>query len=370
MKWLKNLIKYGTTDPESRMGPRLECFHCGQTSRSDAFSCRGCGAPFPESNIRQSDRPAKEAFQAKLVDLHLLEDGFTSKDEELFHPNWPVVIRHINKFVSQDEVDQAWREVVTVWVDDLAERLGPGYRRIETEHVTMLCDLPTALGKELGERVETLAKMVRRHLGKAAWTGFDGKHVLLLFGELEEYHRYISHYYPTGTHRRSPGLALRTGYVHIAQQLFGLNNFRRAFVALFATNLMVHLAAPAWVTYGIADGIELTILRSDCVPTAYYAETLEIWHENDIQLFWSGTAFDNELSSAAAVLARALVNSMEGNWQRAIEFATKASFADGGAAAFKAEFGLTLGKAASQILGTGDWEPNPKAIRTLQQSAG
>jgi hypothetical protein len=108
---------------------------------------------------------------------------------------------------------------------------------------------------------EIRAKLIEV-LGDIVPKEYVGKNLILEFGTLEDYYRYIAHYYPKPTNKKkavfpsSAGVMLSGGYMHIA-----LSHFARRSLSSIVSHELSHVwlayyRPPSWLNEGIATNVE------------------------------------------------------------------------------------------------------------------
>ena len=220
---------------------------------------------------------------------------------------------------------------------------------------------------------ESALKRIRSSLGEAAWSGFHGKHVLLLFADHDRYLEYISYFFREGEHPASWGVFLRWGYAHIA--LAGASTWfgEQVIVHELVHNLLCHLPLPRWLNEGLATSLECRIARQLFDLNADLIDRHRAhWNATNIQSFWAGTSFgvpgdDCELSYSLGQILATLLSEKGPSF---ISFVKHAEWKDGGQAAAERFLGQDLGEAAAGFLGPGNWSPNREAIAQLWEDYG
>ncbi len=88
----------------------------------------------------------------------------------------------------------------------------------------------------------------------------NGKHVILLFQEDDDYNQYVSYFHRDGTHPTSGGCLIHKDYVHIAVP-YEPSALRRVLAHELTHNCVVHLRLPLWLNEGLAKMFEHTGCR-------------------------------------------------------------------------------------------------------------
>jgi hypothetical protein len=291
--------------------------------------------------------------------------------EGFSRPDWGTIRRFIDANISAGDFDIAWNCVAERWLEQLSQDMGRECRVGRSQNFLCLSDLEEKTTQSVLSYSESVVGVIRETLREAAWTGYHGKHVLLLFADQDDYFAYISYYYGDGSHALSGGVFLGDGYCHIALPYANALTAEHALVHELVHNLLFHLAIPAWLNEGLAMVIERRVLRQ---PFPVDQDLVErhagFWNEKNIQFFWAGTSFDepgdsNELSYSLAEIFVVLLSEKAGDF---IPFILSADWHDAGQDAALKCLGLDLGEFAAGFLGPGNWRPQRKAISNLLQN--
>jgi hypothetical protein len=305
---------------------------------------------------------AVEPPVAALADLDLgfeVVEGFS-------RPDWKAVREFVRGQVLRDELGPAWNFVAFKWLEELSADWGGGCRLRASEHFYCLSDLEPATARVLMDYAETTVAAIRAFLGNAAWSGYHGKHVLLLFSDPDDYFAYISYYHAEGSHMLSAGMFIRRGYAHIALPYGDTLTAQHVLAHELAHNLLCHLPIPLWLNEGLAVVIERQMTRRSFVMNRELAERhRNHWNEASIQSFWSGRMFDEpgEGSALSYSLGEILVTLLSEKGPAFAEFVKAADWRDAGQDASVNFLCQGLEEVLAGFLGPGDWRPQRKAIR-------
>jgi hypothetical protein len=289
--------------------------------------------------------------------------------EGFCRPRWDRIAERIEQEVPEGDWQAAWEAVARDWVQRLRDDLGHDYRVYETPNFLILT--------EAGERVvndacrsfeEALAGIMERLSGVASDEGF-GKHVVLMFREVADYYRYITHFYPDGDHPMSGGVCLSGhGYIHFAFPTPDYSSYGTVLVHELTHALLVQLPIPSWLNEALAMRMEQVICRTETfeLDRDEFERHLRHWNVSTMQQFWTGESWgipgdSFELSySLAQVLWRKIEVNLGLPREAVLGFVADADFRDGGAAACRQHLGLSLGELIGDFLGDGEWEPKPR----------
>ncbi len=290
--------------------------------------------------------------------------------EGFSRPNWKTIQAFVDKNVSSDDLPAAWDSLAQTWLQRLAQDLGGPARVCPSQNFLCLSDLDEPATQSLLSFGESALQTIRETLKTAAWSGYYGKHVLLLFSDLDDYFSYISYYFGEGSHILSGGVFLRDGYAHIVLPYTYPRGTEHALVHELVHNLLCHLAIPHWLNEGLATTIEKRLLRYRfSVDQDLVARHARHWNQQNIQSFWAGTSFDQpgETSELSYSLAEILVNLLSEKGRDFITFITQADWRDAGQDAALSCLRLDVGDLAASFLGPGNWRPQRKCISALLQ---
>jgi len=288
--------------------------------------------------------------------------------EGFSRPDW----KHIQSFVvgkvPKEERLSAWNVIAEAWLRQLAHDLGGDARIHESERFFCLSDLDPDAAHALLTYAESTRTVIQHILKEVAWSGYYGKHVLLIFADPDDYYSYVSYYYPEGYHSLSSGVFLREGYAHIAFPYVNPGFAEHVLVHELTHNLLAHLPIPLWLNEGLAVLIERQMSRGafDIDPESVKRHAKH-WNTNTIQEFWAGSSFhvpgeSNELSYS---LAEILIRLLSESGLNLTDFITAADYRDAGQDAAVSILGLDLGELVARFLGTGPWRPQRKAIAEI-----
>jgi hypothetical protein len=349
------------------------CSYCGRENQDDSPNCRECGTDFPSkiSLETKDEEKASNAVEEPLTDLSELDMGFEVV-EGFSRPNWKMIYEFVKTRVPRDDLSAAWNYIARKWLDELAADLGGGSSVRRTQSFYCLSDLDAETTKTLLNYAEFVVGTIRRYLKTAAWSGYHGRHVLLLFSDPEDYYAYISYFHRDGTHILSGGVFIRRGYAHIALPYIDILSAQHTLVHELTHNLLCHLPIPLWLNEGLAVVMEQLIRgRSFLLDRELIERHRNHWNETNIQTFWSGKSYnvpgdDSQLSYS---LGEILVNLLAENYVGFIEFVRAADWRDAGQDAAVNHFGRGLEEFLSGFLGPGDWRPQRKAISANLKSS-
>lgn len=291
-------------------------------------------------------------------------DQFLPIESKLPRPDWDSIYRYVEANQSDLEQHQLWCNIARNWVDLLAEHLPNEYTKVETDNFILLsCEdawyvnaLSTYL-ERCRKRLLEIAKDV------CADDGF-GKHVVIVFEDIESYYDYVSYYGPQeGAYGLSSGMYLNFGYGHFVFRNDDLDTAEMIVAHEMTHALLAHLPIPLWLNEGMAVNMEsmITAVAPERLNNSLMGLHQSFWDGAKIQEFWRGESFSrpDEGQKLSYQLAQILVTNLSKNYDAFTNFANKADWVDGGENAFQDIYGLSLGDMVGNFLGEGNWHPEP-----------
>ena len=311
-------------------------------------------------------------WQPKVLDLAQIEGAFSCQ-EGFSRPNWKAIRQTIKETVSPESLGTAWTDVAMQWVRQLRQDLGGKYKVRYSQEFILLSDLEPSVCDELLSFCEKILKQLHGALKDPAWQGANGKHVILIFSEIDDYYKYTSYFHSLGSHPASGGCLIVRDYVHIALPYGSGKSIRAVLAHELAHNSVAHLRLPLWLDEGIATTFERTVSnrRGPLLDHDLRDNHLAFWNEGNIQKYWSGVSFQepgesNKLSYSLSEIALKLIVEQKGDFGK---FVQQSSYKDAGQAAALDCLKVDLGEIMGTFLGEGNWQPDPKAISECWDAA-
>ena len=280
-------------------------------------------------------------------------------------PNWKQISEFVKNNVAKDDLSAAWDCIVAKWMRQLVVDLGGDAQVRRSPSFYCLSDLDLETTGKLLAYAETVESSIRAGLGQAAWSGYHGKHVLLLFSDQDDYFACISFYHSAGNHVLSAGMFIRKGYAHIALPYFDALSAQRVLVHELTHNLLCHLPIPLWLNEGLAKVFDRQVARRPFLVDRELADRHRThWTEVNIQAFWAGRSYrvPGEESALSYILGEILVNLLSSKWETIPGFIKAADWRDAGQDAAVNILNQDLGEVLGGFLGSGNWRPQRKAI--------
>lgn len=243
-----------------------------------------------------------------------------------------------------------------------------GYRVRASEDFLLLSALPDRPARVFLEFCQGVRRWILRNLGEIGGVRRDGKHVVMVFEDEDDYYRYISHYYPDeGEFALSSGMFVHAGYGHFALPAGDMENMQPVIAHELTHCLVSHLPIPAWLNEGLATNTEAALFPQRFQPSNQLWSPAEMaakhaafWNAQTIQEFWSGKSFlrtdDGNLLSYD--LARRITGRAAMTEDRFRAFVLAAQRDDAGLSA-QHHLGFALPDLVSGMLGPGEWTPQP-----------
>lgn len=293
--------------------------------------------------------------------LHLKE-GFC-------YPDWNAIAEVIEKTLPESEWFSAWESVTGRWLRRMRDQLEGEYQVYETPNFLILSAAPIRIIRDAYKSYEEALTRILSNLDGVASDARYGKHVVLMFSNLDEYYGYISHFYPEGEHPMSGGLCLRDyGCVHYAFPTTDYATYRSVLVHELTHGCLGHLPIPTWLNEALAMRMEQLICGSARIhlDRESHAKHTRHWNKETIQQFWSGESWNIpgdsfELSySLAQILWQKIETDLGTPRAEILQFASSATYEDAGEAACRSILHLSLGDLVADFLGEGEWAPDPR----------
>ena len=300
-----------------------------------------------------------------------ISDSFTW-DEDLPRPQWDLLTTWVENRVEPPDRHAAWSDIARQWLERLRGELGDGYRTDESDNFLLLTPKDRTLP------LLPVAERCRQHLlevlpGVANFRS-PGNYAILALKDHDDYYKYISAYYPEGTHGGSAGVHVREGYPHIGLDM----TVEEASDGVLAHELthaaVAYLELPRWVDEGLAQVFgRFAAGQSALLVDRETADKMKRgWGKRGLTDFWRGESFlaAGNAQKYSYLLAEILVQLLiedhrprwfglvKGSQKRFFAFLRHADAVDCGESAAQDHLGVGLSDLAARFLGTGDWSPS------------
>ena len=290
---------------------------------------------------------------------------YLTVQNKLPHPNWESIYQHVENDPTLIDTNSLWSDIARRWLTELSNNLAEGYSLSESENFIILSKERPGYIDAFSRFLERCLKQLLKVLnGIASDEGF-GKHVVIIFDDIDSYYDYITYFGPNeGTSGLSSGMYLNYGYGH-----FVFPHQELDFVEPLAAHEMTHsllsqLPIPLWLNEGLAMNMEMLItnMPSPRLNKAMHERHVSFWGETEMQEFWQGKSFSrpDEGQALSYELAQILVSNLSEDYSAFVDFTNKAKWQDGGEQAAEQVFDISLGDMIFNFLGEGDWWPEPE----------
>lgn len=283
------------------------------------------------------------------------------------YPDWDALDKWAEDNVAESDLETFWRDIASLWVDRIVERLGTTYRRFESDEFILVTAEPNDVAENMLRFCDEKLIQVLKVLKNIALDSGYGKRLVLHFNSSDVYWEYVAEFESEEETSGSAGCFLDRGYGHIAVASEYHWFTETVILHELAHGCLMHLSIPLWLNEGLAKAVEL-----QCKFTAplllereTYEKHQELWDEESIQEFWQGHSFSDpeehsELSyQLAEILMNLIADEVRGQPEEFAAFVNDAKYEDCGEAAAWASFGKGLGEIISRFLGPGNWAPLP-----------
>lgn len=295
-------------------------------------------------------------------------------------PQWDIVQSWIDSRCAPGERAAAWTSVSRQWLGELGPALGSegsddvgdsDYEQIESPNFLALVPRGDPSGRGLLPFAERCRAALLGSLQAIARFDAQGKQVVLVMRDTDDYYRYVSLYHEDGEYGGSAGIHIREGRPHVVLQ-GGHGPARESTLAHELTHAaLMHLSMPQWLEEGLAQMFEhgMTGQSPLIVDAEMAAKHKRYWGARGLEEFWFGEGFSSpgevqKLSyQLAEILVRLLVEEGRPRWfgfarepqRRFLAFLREAHIEDCGAEACRERLGYPLEELAGRFLGEGDW---------------
>ena len=203
-------------------------------------------------------------------------------------PDWTAITEYVNKEFPDKDKHEIWCNIIRAWLNKLKIKLPTDSEVHESQNFILLTSEKEKYVNHLLGFLEKTLKEILSALHDIARDDGYGKHVVMVFDEIDNYFSYISYFYPDeGVFGISAGIYLNEGYGHFAfphQDII----FAEPIAAHEMTHaLLSHLPIPLWLNEGIAVNIENHIVG---VPSFRFDKEMvdrhrKYWGKEEVQAF-------------------------------------------------------------------------------------
>lgn len=286
------------------------------------------------------------------------------------HPNWTVVSNVLDEAGIAGE-DDAWRDVALEWMDKMCDGLGSEAMLYASPRVVLLSTRSEDQGERLVNFAERTLATLHEFLPDLA-QNVVGPYVILLFDAYERFYDYVTEFFGDGEYGGAGGIYLNAGYGHIAIPSGDFGE-RQLVVAHEMTHAFTHLhGLPLWLDEALAMRMEQVMLDTPGVPMDIERQATfsSFWSAERIQHYWTGFGFamPDDTQDMCYELSRLLfAYLLERDRDATRRFVAAATWEDAGEAAARAVFRVPLGDLMRNVLGPGDWNPDPESLESMSK---
>ncbi|MFN0129392.1 MAG: hypothetical protein ACKV19_22220 [Verrucomicrobiales bacterium] len=295
------------------------------------------------------------------------------------HPDWEGMADVIEGQFPESSWSEAWVSAARAWLERLGEALGPSYHVHETSHFLLLTEARPSVSRDACTFCESSLQRIQKTFRGLGCDSWYGKHVVLMFGQVDDYYRYILYFYPDGNHPMSGGVCLDSrGYQHIALPTPDYASYRTALVHELTHAYLSRFTMPVWLDEALAMRMELAVCGTNNHPLDRELRDRHLahWNPTTIQEFWSGASWrisgdSSELSYSLALLLWQTIESEINPPPEALNaFLGTAHRDNAGEESAQIYFDLGLGDLVADFLGPGEWEPRPERWNHQSETTG
>ncbi|MDR0769946.1 MAG: hypothetical protein LBE75_01915 [Burkholderiales bacterium] len=173
-------------------------------------------------------------------------------------PNWSAIYSWLDTITEESKKRTAYRDCERAWLLHFAAALGADCRLSESENAMVLSSAEPNVVKAKLAFMERTLKSISSMLNGLAEIPVDGKDVLIVFDEQDDYYRYVFCYYPEdGEFAQSSGMYISAGCCHFVTVKGDLTQMEPTIVHEMTHACLAHLhLLPRWVDEGLAVNVE------------------------------------------------------------------------------------------------------------------
>ncbi len=168
-------------------------------------------------------------------------------------PDWNEIAIRIGDSLSHDDLNSEWSIECKKWLESVANEFGKEYRIEESPNFSIMSnesDRYIHVFSGLLER--TLERILNTLKGIASDEGL-GKHVALIFQDIDQYYEYVGMFFPEeGEFGLSSGMYINEGYGHFVFPSQDIDYAEPIAVHELTHACLVHLPIPLWLNEGMA----------------------------------------------------------------------------------------------------------------------
>jgi hypothetical protein len=263
-----------------------------------------------------------------------------------------------------------WSKECDKWLEAIASEFGKGYRVQESPSFSIMSNESDRYIHVFSGFLERALKRILSSLdGIASDEGF-GKHVALIFQDIDQYYDYVCMFFPDeGEFGLSSGMYINEGYGHFVFPSQEIDYAEPIAVHELTHACLAHLPIPLWLNEGMAVLMEDVLAGQRLfLDKEMVSRHQKYWNKETIQDFWSGESFfaiddGQELSYN---LAHIIARNISQDFTAFAKFSHSANYEDAGELAAQEFLGLSLTQIVGSFLGEGNWQPDGRLNKALQ----
>jgi len=170
-------------------------------------------------------------------------------------PDWNEIALGIGEGLSHDDLNSEWSKECNNWLEAVANEFGDDYSIGESPNFSIMSSESDRYVRVFSEFLERTLKRILNTLdGIASDEGF-GKHVALIFQDIDQYYEYVCMFFPDeGKFGLSSGMYINEGYGHFVFPAQDIEYAEPIAVHELTHACLAHLPIPTWLNEGMADG--------------------------------------------------------------------------------------------------------------------
>lgn len=308
--------------------------------------------PYQIENGEQHEK-INQIFDKYLVEM----DSYARIDRAKLADEW-------SNLISNFTERQIGERLKHSWLRQILQKLDHRYQAVESKNFILITSQDNKHTSLFLKSIENIKLRIINSLSQILENTYQEKFIIILFEDEEDYYQYISYYYPKeGKFAHSSGCFLNDALPHFTLPMTDMSSIESVIAHELTHAMVSHLPIPVWLNEGLAVNMEVAITgyNPHRLNAQRHYKHQNYWGESEIQEFWSGESFSradegNELSYQ---LAQLIVRSLAEDPKTFYPLVINADQTDGGESSFINQLGYSLGDVIENILGEGDWAPNP-----------
>ncbi len=274
-------------------------------------------------------------------------------------PDWHQIALKIGESGSHDSLHSAWGVECQRWLNAVSEQFGSDYRVEESPNFSIMSNESPRYIKVFSEFLESKLKQIVRTLDGIASDKGYGKHVAMIFQDIDQYYEYVDMFFPDeGEFGLSSGMYINEGYGHFVFPSQDIDMAEPIAVHELTHACLAHLPIPLWLNEGLAVLMEEVLAGNTLyIDKKVVTRHQNYWNKQTIQDFWSGDSFysSDEGQRLSYHLAHILTRNISQDYLAFSQFVNNANFEDAGSAASIKYLDYSLEQIVGSFLGEGDW---------------